>query len=94
MGGRRRRTPISIVYLQSTGLKDYSAIEGNRGVAASLRIDGDIAEFLIVTRWDSMDAIEKFPGSNPETAVYDPEDDAFLLEREPHVIHYEVAYPQ
>ena len=79
-------------YLKATGLKDYAGVEGNRGVQALRRIEGGVAEFLLVTQWDSMEAIERFAGANPEIAVYYPEDEAFLLEKEPNVIHYEVVF--
>jgi hypothetical protein len=35
-----------------------------------------------------MDAIEAFAGSDPETAVFYPEDGRFLIEREERVAHY------
>jgi len=43
-----------------------------------------------VTMWESMDAVRAFAGDDPERAVYYPEDDEYLLEREPTVSHYEV----
>lgn len=42
------------------------------------------------TLWDSMQAIESFAGSTPEVAVFYPEDDRFLIERETIVSHFEV----
>ncbi|MGH2532637.1 MAG: antibiotic biosynthesis monooxygenase family protein [Thermomicrobiales bacterium] len=77
-------------YLEATGLKDYSSTPGNRGLRVLRRIDDQTAEFLLITLWDSMDAIRAFAGPEPERAVYYPEDDAFLLEKEPTVAHYEV----
>ena len=41
-----------------------------------------------------MDAIRAFAGDDVERAVFFPEDERFLVERDLHVIHYEVAaYP-
>jgi hypothetical protein len=40
--------------------------------------------------WDSLDAIRAFAGPDVERAKYYPEDEAFLLELEPTVMHYEV----
>jgi len=48
--------------LQRTGLKEYTATEGNRGVLALRRLDGDQAEFLLITLWESWDAIQRFAG--------------------------------
>ena len=77
-------------YLQATGLKDYRSIEGNRGVQVLRRVEGEQAEFLLISLWDSYEAIRKFAGDDFETAVYYPEDKEFLLEIEPKVTHYEV----
>ena len=76
--------------LQSTGLKEYAATQGNRGVLVLRRLDGEQAEFLLITLWESWEAIKRFAGDDAERSVYYPEDDAYLLEREPHVTHFEV----
>ncbi len=82
-------------YLNRTGIPDYRATEGNRGVNVLRRIEGDRAHFVLITFWDSMDAIRRFAGSEPQKARYYPEDEDFLLELEPEVVHYEVlAGPQ
>ncbi len=77
-------------YLERTGLADYRATPGNRGVFVLRNIDGATAEFLLLTLWDSWDAIRAFAGPDPEQARYYPEDDEYLLGREPRVRHYEV----
>ena len=46
----------------------------------------------MLTLWDSMDAIRRFAGDEPERARYYPEDSEYLLELEPFVEHYEVAW--
>jgi heme-degrading monooxygenase HmoA len=91
----RGRTPAEkaddyLDYLEATGLAEYAKTPGNRGLRVLRRIDGDVAEFLLITLWDSMDAIHAFAGPEPERSVYYPEDDAYLLEKEPTVAHYEV----
>ena len=78
-------------YLEATGLKDYRSVEGNRGVQVLRRVDADRAEFLLISLWDSFDAIRRFAGPEIEKAVYYPEDKDFLLELEPNVVHYEVV---
>jgi len=77
-------------YLQETGLKDYRETKGNRGVYVFRRIEGDRAVFLLLTLWDSYEAIKRFAGPDYEKAVYYPEDRKFLLELEPNVTHYEI----
>ncbi len=77
-------------YLQRTGLPDYAATPGNRGVLALRRTEGDVTHFVLTTLWDSMEAIRVFAGDDVTRARYYPEDDDYLLEREPFVTHHEV----
>lgn len=79
-------------YMQDTGVAGYSGTPGNRGVWMLRRpLDGDRVEFVMFTLWDSMDAVRGFAGPEPERAVFYPEDDRFLVERDETVKHYEVA---
>ena len=77
-------------YLLRTGLADYASTRGNRGVFVFRRIESGECHYLLTTLWDSIDAIKQFAGDDYERARYYPEDDEFLLEREPFVTHYEV----
>lgn len=77
-------------YLLRTGLAEYRATPGNRGVYVFRRTEGPITHYVLTTLWDSVDAIRAFAGSDYERAVYYPEDDNYLLEREFSVTHYEV----
>jgi len=77
-------------YLKKTGVAEYQKTEGNQGVYVLERLDGDWAHFLLLTLWESEDAIKRFAGSEIEKAKYYPEDEEFLLELEPEVKHYEV----
>ncbi len=77
-------------YLKHTGLKEYAETPGNRGVFTLRRVADGKAEFTLLTLWDSWHAIQAFAGPEYEKAVYYPEDDRFLVERGPDVLHYEV----
>jgi len=77
-------------YLNLTGLPDYRATPGNKGVTVLRRTEGDVTHFLLITLWESVEAIKAFAGEDYEKAKYYPEDEAFLLEKEPNVTHYEV----
>ena len=44
--------------------------------------------------WDSREAVEGFAGQDIEKAVFYPEDERFLVERDLTVHHYEVAGPE
>lgn len=81
-------------YLNKTGIPDYKATDGNRGAYVMRRIENGVAHFLTLTFWDSFDAIKRFAGDDVDRARYYPEDDKFLLEKEPEVQHYELfGYP-
>lgn len=77
-------------YLIQTGLKDYAAIAGNRGVFLFKRIEDSIAHFDTLTFWDDYEAIKRFAGDDFEKARYYLEDKDYLLEFEQFVTHYEV----
>jgi heme-degrading monooxygenase HmoA len=76
--------------MRSVAVPDYQAIAGNRGVYVMRRIEGETAHFLLLTLWDSEDAIRQFAGEEIEKAKYYDFDPAYLLELEPTVTHYEV----
>lgn len=77
-------------YMRETGLEDLRAAAGNRGVYVLRRTGGGRVEFLLISLWESFEAIRPFAGDDIEKAVYYPRDPDFLLELEPNVTHYEV----
>ena len=79
-----------VEYLKKTGLKEYTETPGNRGVWTLRRVRDGKAEFLLITMWDSYDAIKAFAGPDYGKAVYYSEDEKFLLEKDPYVSHYEL----
>ena len=87
---RESETEEYLKYLNRTGIPDYRATPGNKGAFVFCRREGDRTHFLLLTLWDSFDAIKAFAGDDHEKARYYPEDRRYLLELEPHVTHYEV----
>ena len=81
-------------YMLETGVPGYAGTPGNRGVWMLRRDVADRTEFTMFTLWDSVDAIKAFAGDDHERAVFYPEDDRFLVERDLHVRHYDVAWPR
>jgi heme-degrading monooxygenase HmoA len=78
-------------YIAETGLAGYRATPGNLGAWLLRRDVGDRTEFVTFTLWESLDAIRAFAGDDAETAVYYPEDDRYLIERDERVKHYDVT---
>jgi heme-degrading monooxygenase HmoA len=88
---RAEDAPAYAVYVQRTGIVGYQRTPGNRGAWLLWRVEGDRAEFITVSFWESRAAIEGFAGQDIEKAVFYPDDDQFLIERDLTVHHYEVA---
>jgi heme-degrading monooxygenase HmoA len=77
-------------YIRQTGEKAYRETEGNIAVLILRRVENDRADFLLISLWNSLDAVKNFAGADYEKAVYlFPEDEKFLIEFEPNVAHYE-----
>ena len=76
-------------YMRRTGVAAYAATVGNRGVWMLRRDVDDLTEFVMFTLWDSLDALKAFAGED-ETAVFYPEDEPFLVERDLRASHFEV----
>jgi heme-degrading monooxygenase HmoA len=77
-------------YMQDTGVAGYATTPGNQGVWMLRRDAGENTEFLMFTLWDSLDAVKAFAGEDYETAVFYPEDDRYLVERDRTSSHYSV----
>lgn len=67
-------------------LPELKGIPGHRSAQVLRRKE----EFLVITYWESMDAIRRFAGEDPERAVVEPEARAVLAEFDDVVRHYEV----
>ena len=79
-----------VTYLEETGVAGYRGTPGNRGVWMLRRELGVTTEFVMFTLWESLDAVKAFAGEDYETAVFYPEDDRFLVERDLTCTHYQV----
>ena len=72
------------------GVRDYQRVPGNCGVYLLRHMQGDRVHFLLISLWDSREAIQGYAGPDIEQARYFPYDRECLLEPEPNVAHYEV----
>jgi heme-degrading monooxygenase HmoA len=80
-----------VSYLEKTGGPASRGTPGNRGFFITRRLQGDRAEFVTVSLWDSLDSVRGFAGDDVEQAVFYPEDERFLVDRELTVAHYEIV---
>ena len=77
-------------YVADTGMTAYRATPGNRGAHLLQREVGELTEIITLSFWDSLDAIKGFAGEDIERAVFYPEDDRYLVERDLRVTHFQV----
>jgi heme-degrading monooxygenase HmoA len=78
-------------YLEESGVAELERTRGNQGVMVLRRLDGNEAEFGVISLWDSIDDVRAFAGDDIDTARYFPDDKKYLLEFTPKLKHYEVA---
>jgi heme-degrading monooxygenase HmoA len=79
-------------YIERTGMAEYRRTPGNRGAWMLARdLDDGRTEIVTLSFWASRDAIRGFAGDEIERAVFYPEDDRYLVDRETTVTHYEVV---
>lgn len=78
-------------YVERTGIEAHRATPGNQGSMMLVRVHGDEAEIAVISLWDSLDSIVGFAGDDPEVAVFYPEDERYLTQRDPIATHFDVA---
>jgi heme-degrading monooxygenase HmoA len=71
-------------------LPELRRVPGFLGAELSRRQIGDKIEFLVLTRWQTIGAIQDFAGSEIAKAVVEPGAIAALLDYDRSVQHYEV----
>lgn len=81
-----------IRHLETETFPLVSAIAGFVDASIVRRSTGDGVEFLVVTSWESMDAIRKFAGDDPDAAVVPGAVKGMMLNWEERVKHYEVVF--
>ena len=77
-------------YIAETGPRAYRETPGNQGAWIMRREEDGRTLFVTLSFWESLEAIRAFAGDDIERAVYYPEDDRFLVEREDRVEHWEL----
>ncbi|MBP1699673.1 MAG: hypothetical protein H6Q41_4861 [Deltaproteobacteria bacterium] len=80
-----------VKHLQHSVFPELRQIDGFKGVYLLRRNSSEDIEFLVLTLWESMDAIRKFAGENPEVAVVAPTARALFREYDAEVKHFEIV---
>ena len=91
--GKERRDKVGAYrrHVEGSLFPRLQSLPGFIGVSLLQRIENGEAEVLVMTKWDSMAAIEAFAGPDPERAVVEPEARAVLASFDEVVTHHEVV---
>ena len=78
-------------YVEATGMAEYRRTPGNRGAHMLARdLDDGRTEIVTLSFWNSLDDVHGFAGEDISRAVFYPEDDRYLVDREVTVTHFDV----
>jgi heme-degrading monooxygenase HmoA len=80
-----------IEHLRTDTFPKLSGIEGFIRAYILTRTVDKGTEFLIITVWESMEAIKRFAGETAEAAVAPDSVQSMMVEYDRNVLHYEVA---
>jgi heme-degrading monooxygenase HmoA len=82
---------VYLDYVEQTGMSEYRRTPGNRGAHMLTRdLDDGRTEIVTLSFWESREVIAGFAGDDISRAVFYPEDDQYLVDRETTVTHFEV----
>jgi heme-degrading monooxygenase HmoA len=84
------QTQNYVKHLRTETFPALRELPGFVGASILSRRLGDGIEFLIVTQWDSLDAIARFAGPDLEAAVVPAKAAAMMIEYDRRVRHFEV----
>jgi len=88
---RRERADDYVEHLRT---ETFPAIEGIAGFVSASILRRDLpqgVEFLIITQWQSLEAIREFAGGDAETAVVPKKVQDMMIEYDRRVRHFEIV---
>ena len=87
----RERVDDYVEHLRESVVPELRQIDGFRGVYLLRRSSSDDVEIVVLTFWESMEAIRKFAGENPEVAVVAPAARPLFRKYDAEVQHFEIV---
>jgi hypothetical protein len=78
-------------FVLDTILPEIREIAGCLGTELARRVVGDEVEFLVITRFESFEAVRRFAGDDYERAVVEPRALELLLRFDEYSAHYETV---
>ena len=86
----RARTGAYPKHFHAAVVPELRQVPGFLGAQLARRVEGDAIEFLVLTRWETMEAVRAFAGPDVNKAVVEPRAVAALDDFDDTVRHYEV----
>jgi heme-degrading monooxygenase HmoA len=83
-----------VAHLRDHTFPQLATISGHLGAYALRRATGDAVQFTVVTLWESLEAIARFSGDDPEAAVVPLAAQALLTSFDARAVHWDVALNQ
>jgi len=77
-------------YIRRTGIPGLTQTPGNQGVYIFRQLINHEAHFMMISLWDSFEAIKTFAGEDISRTRLYPDDNDFLIRYDSKVTHYEV----
>lgn len=78
-------------YLCEEGVRAIARIPGNRGVQMLRSVRNEVADFQVLSYWESIEAIKRFAGEDYEQVHHLPDDPKYMIGAAPTVRHFEVV---
>ena len=89
---KRERANDYIQHLRKDTFEKLGQMQGFRKAYILKREIQEGIEFLIVTEWESLNAIKQFAGNDPETAVIPEMVQDMMVKYDKVVRHYEINF--
>jgi heme-degrading monooxygenase HmoA len=85
------RAPVYVEHLRTKVLPTLRTVDGYGGALLLERPAAGAVEIVVITFWQSLEAIQRFAGTDLERAVVADEAEVLLTQFDGRVKHYEVA---
>jgi heme-degrading monooxygenase HmoA len=89
---RKERANEYVAHLRNDTFKEIKKIKGFISASILKRDLSEGVEFLVITKWETLEAIKEFAGDKIETAVVPKLVQDIMLKYDKNVRHYEVNF--
>ena len=80
-----------LAHLRERTFPELRSMAGHRGAFVLRRTEASQVRFTVITLWESVDAIRRFAGDDPEAAVVPAEARVLLMSFDRRAVHWDVA---